>query len=461
MARTPPLKRWLLTLSYELGRVPVVRVRILEVVALIISLSYYGYYTIDANSSSQFQVRQNETLINEVDRGLDELFQKINTGDMEQVRKLVAAMAALQLRDEVQRGGRIQERTRYITYTDLEKFYKNLRPHLERFQELPHLSTVNGVFNVAPIREEVSRARANLREPISDAITRIAHLKEEYSQEVRSTLITIAVIVFLYIVFWMVFSDVPLTYVYRQLFTSNVGDSEAVQQSSLDEEAEASTNGAVVRGKALLIWSLHARSSRVAAEVRANSKVFLFVGVSIGFLGVVIFLYMNGRLFCDVFPELFPSTCKQVREPGAGATTAKDLWGSYAGDILNLIPRVVIFIFIEVLAGFFLKQYRAAIREYRYFERVVRSRELAVLLWTTLATRGGIQRMVVESGTAPYWTPELFRAIAGEEISAANRKDEIPNDESNDIVDALRELKGLIKEVKLNQKSSKSKSDET
>ena len=40
-----------------------------------------------------------------------------------------------------------------------------------------------------------------------------------------------------------------------------------------------------------------------------------------------------------------------------------------------MLPRVTILLFIELMAGFFLRQYRVAMEEYRYFERNHRTKE--------------------------------------------------------------------------------------
>lgn len=42
---------------------------------------------------------------------------------------------------------------------------------------------------------------------------------------------------------------------------------------------------------------------------------------------------------------------------------------------LHALPRVAVPVFIELMAGFFLKQYRTAMGEHRYFEAIQRYRE--------------------------------------------------------------------------------------
>lgn len=46
-----------------------------------------------------------------------------------------------------------------------------------------------------------------------------------------------------------------------------------------------------------------------------------------------------------------------------------------ASELVDLIPRFLMLIFIQLLAGFFLRQYRTSMEEVRYYEAVLRVRE--------------------------------------------------------------------------------------
>ena len=46
---------------------------------------------------------------------------------------------------------------------------------------------------------------------------------------------------------------------------------------------------------------------------------------------------------------------------------------------MQLLPRLLMLIFIQVLAGFFLRQYRTSMEDFRYYDLVLRQREAQLL----------------------------------------------------------------------------------
>ena len=92
-----------------------------------------------------------------------------------------------------------------------------------------------------------------------------------------------------------------------------------------------------------------------AAITRANLQ--LFSGATIGLLGLVFFFAIA-------------NTSSDIEIPEGAGGWDKALW-----QLILMIPRLTILIFIELMAGFFLKQYRVAMEEYRYFEGIYRANE--------------------------------------------------------------------------------------
>ncbi len=102
-----------------------------------------------------------------------------------------------------------------------------------------------------------------------------------------------------------------------------------------------------ITGKELLLT--HATNSRnLARGIYGRSGVYLLVGVLVAFSGLVFFYSQT-----------------------AGLTLPTD-----ASNLLfSLAPKFGILFFIEFVAFFFLRQYRSAMDEFRYYEAVARKRE--------------------------------------------------------------------------------------
>jgi hypothetical protein len=61
-----------------------------------------------------------------------------------------------------------------------------------------------------------------------------------------------------------------------------------------------------------------------------------------------------------------------------GSAGTQDAWS----NLVHLIPRLLMLVFIQVLAGFFLRQYRSSMEDFRYYESVLRHREAQYLSYT-------------------------------------------------------------------------------
>lgn len=97
-----------------------------------------------------------------------------------------------------------------------------------------------------------------------------------------------------------------------------------------------------------LLGCLSMLSAAVAKGIYSRSGVYLIVGVFIAFTGLLFFYSQTTEL--------------------KGSEHIQDTIFAYA-------PRFGILFFIELIAFFFLRQYRAAMDEYRYYEAIQRHRE--------------------------------------------------------------------------------------
>jgi hypothetical protein len=93
------------------------------------------------------------------------------------------------------------------------------------------------------------------------------------------------------------------------------------------------------------------RKKAVAAIGRAN--FILGVGTLMALAGLLVFVTTN--------------------TPEAASSEAHGL--SSWRYILGFLPRISVLVFVEILAGFFLRQYRALMEEYRYYEGLERQRD--------------------------------------------------------------------------------------
>jgi len=104
------------------------------------------------------------------------------------------------------------------------------------------------------------------------------------------------------------------------------------------------------------------RSQDSVAVASRRPNALLFVGTFIAFLGLVFFiLTLPGSHYG--FIEAAPAS------PQGDLTSAT----------MHLLPRLLMLAFIQVLAGFFLRQYRSAMEDFRYYEAILRHREAQYL----------------------------------------------------------------------------------
>lgn len=115
--------------------------------------------------------------------------------------------------------------------------------------------------------------------------------------------------------------------------------------------------------------SLLARSTLQASEALRRAYNHMIFGVTIGLSGLVFF---------------FLTTSSLIPDTGSSGMS----WSLLGYSLLKIAPRAAVLMFIEITAGFFLKQYSAAMVEYHNYERIERHREAETLSFLIRAQGG-------------------------------------------------------------------------
>ncbi len=123
------------------------------------------------------------------------------------------------------------------------------------------------------------------------------------------------------------------------------------------------------RGALSVLNGYVGESKQLSSAIYNRAGVYLLVGVLVAFSGLVFFYTMASRI-------------------NAEATLMAVDTNSLAARVLSLLPSFGILFFIEFIAFFFLRQYRAAMDEFRYYEAVKRNREENLILLKMIAERG-------------------------------------------------------------------------
>ena len=203
----------------------------------------------------------------------------------------------------------------------------------------------------------------------------ISVLSERYSD------FMIALMVVLFpVVFKLIFNSYPLEMIRRRRKLSgseNLSEGSAkdlkVRDVNDSLSSEVVENSSLSTFSASELFSYYASSSReLSKNLYSRSGVYLLVGVFVAFSGLV-FFYME---------TLNSSNYKGVEL------------------VVAFAPKFGILFFIELVAFFFLRQYRSAMDEFRYYEAVKRKREetLALILLTFESGKGAEVLELVKNG---------------------------------------------------------------
>jgi hypothetical protein len=110
------------------------------------------------------------------------------------------------------------------------------------------------------------------------------------------------------------------------------------------------------------------RSRGAATTAQRRPNALLFIGTAIAVVGLAFFFITLPGFHFGAFS---PSDL----QAGQVSLQSLDVWTTG----LQLLPRLLMLVFIQLLAGFFLKQYRASMEDFRYYESILRNREAQYL----------------------------------------------------------------------------------
>jgi hypothetical protein len=158
--------------------------------------------------------------------------------------------------------------------------------------------------------------------------------------------------------------------------------------------------------------NLH-RSQAVARSASTRPQVLLFVGALIAFGGLIFFVVTLPQEINPLVANVrLGKPLSSDTEAGAGLTP--DQLGKLTSEertafshiktaperfLNDVLPRLLMLLFIQVLAGFFLRQYRAGVEDFRYYEAILRRREteaFAYELYRTHPNDGQIQEYITK-----------------------------------------------------------------
>jgi len=172
------------------------------------------------------------------------------------------------------------------------------------------------------------------------------------------------IVLFFPIVFRLIFGALPLESVrrkraQRQLespdFPAPSGPSIEIRAAEIQVLSDSLSTEELASSPATRLFAYYAASSRrLSQSIYSRAGVYLLVGVFVAFSGLVFFYSQTAQL--------------------------SNLSDNGMALLVSLAPKFGILFFIEIVAFFFLRQYRAAMDEFRYYEAIKRNREETLVL---------------------------------------------------------------------------------
>ena len=219
---------------------------------------------------------------------------------------------------------------------------------------------------------------------------------------------------------WMMDQTSGHTFVYGRGPFGHFGMPIDAEAEAREFKWESPTTETLAKAQPREIVAYYSLRSRKLAEALFNrAGVYLMVG-AITAMGGLAFFYINTRFLPRPIPHPDPMTLTELMS--------------------QLLPGLGVLFFIELVAFFFLRQYRAAMDEFRYYDAVARTRE-EVFAMLRLAEAGGDQDACAKLAL----TDRFFSSpppLATEQIQAIL---ELRKGEKNEALDALDLLRRLVR----------------
>lgn len=183
-----------------------------------------------------------------------------------------------------------------------------------------------------------------------------------------------------------------------------------------------------------------ARSQTAADNARRSPTALLLAGTFIALLGLVFFILT------------LPGSRYGLFLPSDQTPSTQDIWSTF----IQLLPRLLMLIFIQVLAGFFLRQYRLAMEDFRYYESILRHREAQYLSFTLRKSEGD-QEALIEFARE-IMKDQQYGVLGKGQTTAAL---EAMKAERNDFAGMYEKIAGLVAEGKKAATPKKAKAAKT
>jgi hypothetical protein len=187
------------------------------------------------------------------------------------------------------------------------------------------------------------------------------------------------------------------------------------------------------------------RSGDAAKVAQRRPNALLFAETIIALVGLVFFIYtLPGSTIANLLTE-------------STGTASVNVPQDVAPRLLEILPRILMLVFIQVLAGFFLRQYRSSMEEFRYYEAVLRHREAQYLSYI-MRRSSGDKKSLQAFASEILTQREIGRLSSGETTTVI----EAHRHEVNEFASLYERIAELMRrsDQKLPNKSDKSNIDQ-
>jgi transcriptional antiterminator Rof (Rho-off) len=139
------------------------------------------------------------------------------------------------------------------------------------------------------------------------------------------------------------------------------------------------------------------RSDETFRIAQRRPNALLIVGTAVAISGLLFFIVTLPGFVID-------------REARGEIVSINDIYRT----LFDLTPRLLMLVFIQLLAGFFLRQYRVSMEDLRYFEAVLRGREAQFVSYCILSGSAGDKLAEFAASLAESKDREFLRLQQGE-----------------------------------------------
>lgn len=134
------------------------------------------------------------------------------------------------------------------------------------------------------------------------------------------------------------------------------------------------------------------RSKDTLKSAQRRPNTLMLIGAVVAVSGLIFFV--------ATLPEFSKVSALELKiselEAGsAGSERTLESQINVVEEIIKLLPRLLMLIFIQLLAGFFLRQYRTSMEEVRYYEAILRSREDQMLVYCMVKDLGEEKKKII------------------------------------------------------------------